>query len=67
MTTPHPEILKVESDTHTVKCNGGGGALGHPVVYYTFDGQDEVVCGYCDRLFTRKSRKGAVNYADSAA
>lgn len=55
----HPEILLVPEDKHQVCCNGGGGALGHPKVYYTFDGQDEVVCGYCDRLFTKKPIAGA--------
>ncbi len=53
MITKHPEILTVPHDAHQVACNGGGGALGHPKVYYTFDHQDEVVCGYCDRLFTK--------------
>lgn len=53
--TPHPEIITVSIDTTQVACDGGGGALGHPRVYYTFDGKDEVVCGYCDRLFTKKT------------
>ncbi len=61
----HPEIIKVEADTRVIKCNGGGPG-GHPAVYYTFDGQEEIVCGYCDRLFTRKNRKGAVKYSDVA-
>lgn len=52
MATPHPEIILVEQDAHNIACNGGG-ALGHPKVYYTFDGRNEVTCGYCDRLFTK--------------
>lgn len=55
----HPEILLVPQDMHRVCCNGGGGALGHPKVYYTFDGEEEVTCGYCDRLFTKKQVPGA--------
>lgn len=50
----HPEIIKVAANAHSVLCDGGGGALGHPKVWYSFDGKDEVVCGYCDRLFTKK-------------
>lgn len=50
----HPEIIKVAANAHSVSCDGGGGALGHPKVWYSFDGKDEVVCGYCDRLFTKK-------------
>lgn len=48
-----PEIIAVESDTDEVVCDGGGGALGHPKVWYTFDGQDVVECGYCDRQFVK--------------
>lgn len=66
MTTKHPEILLVSESLHSVACNGGGGALGHPKVYYTFDGQEEVVCGYCDRLFTKKPQDGAVAYKGSS-
>ncbi len=54
MTTPHPETIHVPADKVQIACDGGGGALGHPKVYYSFDGRDEVVCGYCDRLFTKK-------------
>lgn len=54
MTTKDPEIIIVDPHAENVSCNGGGGALGHPKVYYTFHGQDEVVCGYCDRLFRKK-------------
>lgn len=68
--TPHPEILLVPADAHQVACNGqpfvpysptifGGG---HPKVYYSFDGRDSVVCGYCDRLFTKVAQDGAVPY-----
>ncbi len=44
-----PEIIKVSS--RRVKCDGGGGGLGHPVVYYDIGEKDYVVCGYCDRRF----------------
>ena len=54
----HPEIIQVKQDAHQVSCDGGGGALGHPKVYYSFDGKDEVVCGYCDRLFTKLKHAG---------
>jgi len=63
----HPEILLVSQDLHSVSCNGGGGALGHPKVWYTFDRQEEVVCGYCDRLFTKSAQEGAKPYKKDAA
>lgn len=58
MTTQHPEIFLVPESAHQASCDGGG-ALGHPKVYYTFDGLDAVVCGYCDRLYTKKHVAGA--------
>ena len=45
---PPEEIVYVKE--HRVSCNGNGGALGHPKVYYSLtDGEAE--CGYCDRKF----------------
>lgn len=52
--TQAPETILVDDDSDEVSCDGGGGALGHPKVWYTFDGQDSVACGYCDRLFLKK-------------
>jgi uncharacterized Zn-finger protein len=49
------EIISVANDVDTVMCDGGGGALGHPNVYYSFDGADHTECGYCDRIFVKKS------------
>ncbi len=45
----HTETIRV--DDHKVACNGGGGALGHPKVFYEMGHDDEVVCQYCDRHF----------------
>lgn len=43
----------VDSHADQICCDGGGGPLGHPMVYYTFDGKPEVRCGYCDRHFVK--------------
>lgn len=53
MPNPLPEIITVDADADEVMCDGGGGALGHPMVWYTFDKQDKVECGYCDRMFVK--------------
>ena len=50
-----PEKITVDHHADGVSCDGGGGALGHPKVWYGFDGQDSVECGYCDRLFVKSS------------
>jgi uncharacterized Zn-finger protein len=44
------EIIEVE--TATVGCDGGGGALGHPLVYLTIGSAGRVDCPYCGRRFT---------------
>jgi len=36
---------------HRVSCDGGGGALGHPLVWMEMGAQGEVVCKYCDKRF----------------
>ncbi|MFK7838883.1 MAG: zinc-finger domain-containing protein, partial [Bdellovibrionales bacterium] len=49
-----PEKIIVDDHLDGVACDGGGGALGHPKSWYSFDGQDCVQCGYCDRLFVKQ-------------
>ena len=44
-----PEVEMVAS--RKVSCNGGGGALGHPLVWYEMGDDDYVDCKYCDRRF----------------
>jgi len=47
------EIVEVEK--HTVSCDGGGGALGHPRVYLNLGDDGRVDCPYCDRQFVFKA------------
>jgi len=54
--TPDPEIIYV--DQRRVACDGGGGALGHPKVWYSLE-DGEAECGYCDRKFIYKSDNAA--------
>ena len=44
-----PEVIFVT--TTRVACDGGGGALGHPIVYMEMGDSAYVECGYCDRRF----------------
>jgi uncharacterized Zn-finger protein len=50
---PPPET--VESDSPTVSCDGGGGALGHPRVYLNMGQEGSVDCPYCDRRFVLRA------------
>ena len=44
------ETIKV--DTTRVKCDGGGGSLGHPRIYLEIKPTEgEVECPYCSRLY----------------
>lgn len=40
-----------EVTTRTVGCDGGGGPLGHPMVYLHIQPSGDVVCPYCSRRF----------------
>ena len=51
---PAPEIISISNKADEVCCDGGGGPMGHPLVYYSFDGRDRVDCGYCDRAFIKE-------------
>ena len=52
---PAPETIEVTS--RRVKCDGGG-ALGHPVVFYDMGEENFVECGYCDRRFVLAAGAG---------
>ncbi len=50
------EIIHV--DTSTVGCDGGGGALGHPLVYLPIGATGQTDCPYCGRRFVLDTHAG---------
>lgn len=52
-----PETIVVDPAADQVSCDGGGGALGHPVVWYSFGKSDVNECMYCDRVFVKSGIK----------
>lgn len=42
---------RVLTHTRQVSCDGGGGALGHPLVFYDMGQDSSVTCLYCGREF----------------
>lgn len=40
-------------DTTIAACDGGGGPLGHPLVYLNLATEGKVECPYCSRLYVR--------------
>ncbi|HNS87750.1 MAG TPA: zinc-finger domain-containing protein [Parvularculaceae bacterium] len=55
-TASDPEIVYVAEKR--VACDGAGGALGHPRVWYALD-DGEAECGYCDRKFIYDPEKAS--------
>ena len=65
ITVPPPELIVVS--TKRVACDGGGGALGHPLVYMDMGDETFVECGYCDRRFVLSAHPAPENeYLDPA-
>jgi uncharacterized Zn-finger protein len=48
---PRAPIEKIVVHSHRIACDGGGGALGHPKVWYEMGQDHEVECLYCGRVF----------------
>ena len=46
----------VDVKNAVVRCDGGGGALGHPAVFLNLNPKEEIVCPYCSRYFVREGR-----------
>ncbi|NDF13061.1 MAG: zinc-finger domain-containing protein [Proteobacteria bacterium] len=53
-TSTAPAFETIQVETHHVRCDGGGGALGHPMVYLEMGNQNHVVCPYCSRDYVLK-------------
>ena len=48
------DIEKVASNVETICCDGDQDSLGHPAVYYNFSETNEVVCGYCGKIYKKE-------------
>ena len=59
-TFPHPHAPTVqppiEVDSDVAVCDGGGGALGHPIEYIKLVGDKTSVCKYCGLRYVQKGR-----------
>lgn len=65
MSTKPREIKIVDDQTSEVACDGGGGALGHPLVYLRFEGKRHVDCYYCSQRFAKSGYESADAHAVS--
>lgn len=48
----NPKIII--TDEKEVYCDGDDIATGHPKVYFTFEGEREIICPYCSKKFIQK-------------
>ena len=48
------ETIKVGQDIETICCDGGEDSLGHPAVFYTFNNDEKIICGYCGKIYIRE-------------
>ncbi len=55
-----PPVEKIVVSGHRVSCDGGGGALGHPKVWYEMGDDGEVECLYCGRVFVNEAHDADV-------
>lgn len=40
-----------------VKCDGGAGPLGHPVIYLNLGKKGKVICPYCSKVYVKINDK----------
>lgn len=56
-TTSANLVVQIDPDVKEVACDGGGGALGHPLVYLPIGDEPNVICYYCGKRFEKKQPK----------
>jgi len=61
MSNTSTDKLEVVKTKH-VSCDGGGGAMGHPLVYMDMAGDNSVTCKYCGKIFKLDPKAGAIDH-----
>ena len=49
--------MTIYTQAARVSCNGGGGALGHPLIWLNIGADNKATCPYCSRLFIKTSEE----------
>jgi uncharacterized Zn-finger protein len=52
---------RIEVTSRHVACDGGGGALGHPLIWLRIEGE-EITCPYCSRTYCLAPGAGDDNH-----
>ena len=54
---PATSVVQIKPNEKEVSCDGGGGALGHPMVYLPLGDNASVECYYCGKKFQKHLSK----------
>ena len=51
------DVLKepIETKDSVIRCDGGGGLFGHPVVYLNLGKEGKIICPYCSKCYVKVS------------
>ncbi len=60
VTRDQRDLKVVEVTSRFVACDGGCGALGHPLTYYEVGSDGTATCNYCDKKFILAQATGEV-------
>lgn len=50
-------VKQIKPKDKEVACDGGGGTLGHPLVYLPFGKKEAVECYYCGKRYEKNLTK----------
>jgi uncharacterized Zn-finger protein len=43
----------IETKSSVVRCDGGGGALGHPTIFLNLGKEEKIICPYCSKFYVK--------------
>ncbi len=47
------QVEPIETKSSVVRCDGGGGPLGHPAIYLNLGKEGKIVCPYCSKCYVK--------------
>jgi uncharacterized Zn-finger protein len=47
----------METKSSVIKCDGGAGPLGHPLIYLNLENEGKIICPYCSKCFVKATEQ----------